>query len=508
MGTMYFDIWAPDDLAGVALAELTEVTGKHIIVVDNAPGSGEFQINRNSAEYAMCVPDSFIRVRIEAGGPFDWDDTRYITGFFLEEGWDTIVSVDEEGGEVVELRGRTTEAYLERAVLDWEAHYADDIVWHPYDKTALTDGQWHFSDGIPHSSGNVGSPGGTLAVVMRNAINGMAPSPIPLIVDNFSINNDSNGDAWEDTSGQFDLDVGTDYLSILSILVEGGVWYKLTPSFDLYVWDRSQGQDLSGSVIFEKGVNIRESGQRAIHASQAKSRVLVKGSTKKGALKYRWADDTTSGASYEDLTGGSIEGELGVRLGFLDYPNSPTNNRLAKAGRKYLADRKNWHDGPPTIGVIETEGQSAFVDYFPGDTVGVNLPGIPLTAVIHAIDLEDDEVGQYQPRLEFVGETWQGQSTMSDTATPTSSPVGGSEYGIDAAPSSGEIPVAEGETLLIWVYPAGTALDVNGGSPSGIAAGNLFYVNGPGVFTISSPDANSQFHYIVVGGSGNYHAGG
>jgi hypothetical protein len=399
------------------------------------------------------------------------------------------------------MHGRSAEVLLERAVIDWEAHYADDIVAHPYDRTTLTDGQWHFDEAIPDGFVNIGAPGAVMRVLLRNA-GAQVPEPIPYVSHDFSINNDSNGNPWEDGDGRFDFDVGMDLLSVLMALVEGGLYYRFTPALVLSAWDSAfTAQDVSATVIFEKGVNIRESGERDIHASTAKSMVLVKGSTKKGPLKYRWVNEDGGATHYEDLSTGAIEGEIGVRQGFSDYPYSPTNSRLDKHGRKYLGDRKFWHDGPPAIGVIETtDGLKALIDYFPGDTVGVTLPDIEPTAVVHAIILADNETGEYDPSIEFVTSTT-FEDRPSSTVTPTSS-SGGSSYGTPGN-LAGDVTVSvePSELLLIWWTPAANDLLVDGSPAEGNANSGLSYMVGPGNYTISSPDTGTHFHFIVVTGT-------
>lgn len=505
--SMYFDVWAFDDLKGSALGELTEAENKRIHVVDNMPGSGAFRLNRNSAELAMIGTTdgtsrpNLVRVRLTGGGPYAHDSSNYMFAFFIEEGADNIVSIGEEGDEVVELSGRSAEVILERAVIDWESHYVDDIVNHPYDRTALTDGQWHFDENISGSHGNAGSPGSCLRILLRNA-GAQVPEPMPEVTHDFNINLDSNGTAWEDGGGRFDLDVGMTLLDALSAHVGGGLWYRFTPALLLRAWDASQGLDVSASVTIEKGVNVREAGVREIHASPVRSRVLVKGSTKKGTLKYRWVTEVDADNGYQDVAGGDIETAIGVRQGFLDYPYSPTNSRLNKAGRKYLADRKFWHDGPPIVGVLDTTGAAAFTDYQPGDTVGLTLPDMPASATVHAIDLVDNGAGTFDPVLTFVGETWAGEDARSSTVTPASSPVGGSSFSSGPPADSPKITVDTTEVLLIWWTPPANQLLVNGSTASGIANSGFAYKNGPGLYTISSSSNGTHFHYIVVSGSG------
>jgi hypothetical protein len=406
MRELYFDVWAGDDLIGTSIGELTDASAKTVTMVDNGMGSGSFVISRHSSQYAWVTPgpttpEPLIRWRRVAGGPFDYDDARYKGAFFVEEGNDILVSQDEEGGEDATRSGRGIESMLSRAVIDYVAHYSDDIVNHPYDKTALTDGQWHISENIPHAFVNAGTPGAVLRIFLRNA-GAQVPEPIVEVNHSFNINNDSNGDPWPDGDAEWSFDVGTDLLTVLGILVNGGLYYRMTPDFMLDAWPTPRGTDLSASISLvqadKTGKGIATSSEQAIHASPAKSRMLVKGQTTTGGRKYRWVADT------------GIESVLGVRQGSLDYQATPTNAILDKAGSKELTALKTQHDGPPTLGVDEMAGQEAFIDYFPGDTVTVDIPGVFDTDAVRifSITLQETETGEADPILEFSGEAWSG----------------------------------------------------------------------------------------------------
>lgn len=484
--TMYFDVWAFDDPLGGAIGELTAAHDKQTRDVEDEPGAGSFRINRNHEEFEdLCATDNIVRVRLEAGGPFTYDDEGYIFAWIIEEGSDTIVSTDEEGGEYVDLHGRSAEVLLERAIVDFEAHYVDDIVNHPYDRTALRDGHWHFSEDIPNAFSNAGSPGAVLRILLRNA-GAMVPEPIPEVSHDFSVNVDSNGDAWDDADGQFDFAVGTNLLTVLARLVDGGIHYRFGADLTLQAWDDPQGTDVTGSVTIEKGVNIREAGQRAIHASDAKSRVLVRGTTKGGTLKYRWVEDA------------GIETSIGVRQGYLDYPHSPTNTRLDKAGGVYLTERNTWHDGPPTVGIVDTAGATAYVDFVKGDTIDLDLPGIDDGDVrVHAVILMDNEAGNVDPVLEFVGPTWNGEPEPSSSPN-TDSSTGYSSLGSGTDPVDLDpIDVAEGQVALIWSETTTLTLTQTTGTLLIRQAGNFAWITGEGTFTPSGAGTGS-YHIIVL----------
>ena len=402
MRELYFDVWAGDDLLGTSLGELTDASDKKITVVDNAMGTGSFVINRHSSQYAWVTPgpttpEPLIRARRVPGGPFAYDSPNYIHAFFVEEGDDTLLSPDEEGGEDATRSGRGAEAILSRAIIDYEAHYSDDIVNHPYDKTALTDGQWHIDEADPDAFVNAGTPGAVLRIFLRNA-GAQTPEPIPEVTHDFTVNHDSLVVAWEDGDAKWSFDVGTDLLNVLGICVNGGLYYKMFPSLLLQAYLARPGTDLSASITLTKGVDITEAGERTIHASPAKTRLLVKGTRENGSQKFRWVADT------------AMETVLGVRQGLLEYQATPTNAVLDKAGNKKLRDLKAQHDGPPTLGVDEAPGKEAFIDYSVGDSVAVDIPGVYTSEVarIHSITLTETDTGEVDVVVEFQGETWVG----------------------------------------------------------------------------------------------------
>jgi hypothetical protein len=57
---------------------------------------------------------------------------------------------------------------------------------------------------------------------------------------------------------------------------------------------------------------------------------------------------------------------------------------------------------PLTLGILETPGRIALVDYVPGDTVGRSIPdAVEDTARIAGITLTDTEAGECDPIVSF-----------------------------------------------------------------------------------------------------------
>lgn len=398
---MWFDVWAADDLLGTALGTLTDATDRQIRSVDNGIGQGSFRINRNSSQFAtLCDTDNLVRVRLETGGPFAYDDARYKFAFFIEEGEDEIVSADEDGGEVATLGGRDAAVILSRAIIDYEAHHPFNLTPIDFAKSATTDGQWHIN-GSEFVSGAVGTPGSVLRIFLRDA-DTQVPEPIPEVTHDFTVTDDSLNVTWSEGQTDWDFDVGTDLLTVLFILVEGGLYYRFHPSLLLQAFEDQPGTDLSATITLAAGVNVREAGTRTIHAQSVKSRVLVRGSNRNGLYRYKWVADS-----------GIESSAIGVRQGFLDYQASPTTARLQRAGTTFLDRAKNRHDGPPTVGVLNEVGKVALIDYEPGDTVTVSVPEFNGAYRIHAIALIENEAGYVDPIVEFVDDGEVGLTTPS-----------------------------------------------------------------------------------------------
>jgi hypothetical protein len=169
---MYFDVWAADDLNGTAIGTLTEAVDKHIRAPENAIGNGQFTINRHSSEAALCATDNLIRVRLESGGPFAYDDSRYVFAFFIEEGAETLLSADEDGGEDATLGGRDATVILDRAIVyPYSTHPDNGIYW----TRALKDGVVRILEANFAEGGR--SAGTAFRVLFRDA-DARSPSPL------------------------------------------------------------------------------------------------------------------------------------------------------------------------------------------------------------------------------------------------------------------------------------------------------------------------------------------
>jgi len=113
--------------------------------VRGAPGSGQFSINRNSpnATAAILKPGNLVKVC------YPEIDPGYIFAFFMGPETSTLISSDEEGGEVITIGGDGALSYFDRAI--WLSRkYA--VPWWPSDLAAPPAG----------AEGVVRNPGGLI----------------------------------------------------------------------------------------------------------------------------------------------------------------------------------------------------------------------------------------------------------------------------------------------------------------------------------------------------------
>jgi hypothetical protein len=373
---LYFDAFPAADPNGTALGELSEAYGKSYRAVHQAMGWGEFTINRHSAQAAWAATDNLIRVRRVAGGPFAYNSANYIGAFWIEQGDDALLSSDEEGGEELTRGGRTAEACLRWAVLYPDAFDARNDQFTT--KTRI-DGNWHIND----------RTGGEVFAIFLRDLDDRSPDPLPFVSKDFGVLQDSNNVDWTDTDTKWEFPVGTNLLDALGTLTSGDLFYRVTPAFLFHAYETEPGTDLSASITVAAAVDLEEAADRQVMARDTVSRVVVQGTKESGRLKYR------------EVVNATVEAALpGRREGFVEYKRTPTNNKLDKAGRRYIRRHKRRHDGINTVKVLESTGQEAFLDYVPGDTIGVNIVGAT-TYRVYAIVLTEDDAGNVDPLLEF-----------------------------------------------------------------------------------------------------------
>jgi hypothetical protein len=408
--------WDKLDPLGTQLGVFTDLSERECLVPWDGAGSGSFVINRHSAQAAWVATRNYITVHLATEQDVDDpEDHPAVFGFFVEEGLDVIVSRDEEGGEAFKRGGRGALIYLERAIVDHIQRTANafsidadkmNLVW--TDKKV-----------------------GRVLHDLIDEAHARSPDPLPDLTIDFTDSVDSNGDPWDTIDDEFNIPIGLDLLAAIEPLKGQGLSVVMTPDLMLHAYQ--DWSPPSSGVTFEKGINIREAADREVHATTAKSRMLVQGTRKSGATIYKTSTDPT------------VEAEEGVFEGFFRYNRNATVARLEKAGQRRLRALKRLHDGATTVGVTVGDGSAGvrgtaeghyvpFTDYSPGETVTLEVPGEyeGLVKMLGGIVLEDTEAGEYDPSIQFdvpdynpgVGELQPGGG----------GPSGGPEFGGDQPP--------------------------------------------------------------------------
>lgn len=435
----YFDIWPANDPTGTALGELTEAFDKMTRDADQSIGEGSFRINRHSAQAAWCSQRAIVRVRLATGGPWAYNDPRYVFAFFIESSADVALSSDEEGGEVLTRGGRSVVSYLQRAIIYPNANISGHASY--WSQAKIT--------------GDVIIPNRTVGEAFRilvlNALQ-RAGNIDGLTID-FTITDDSASVPWPDTDTDWKFPVGMNLLDVLSKLHSSQTYFRMTPGLLLSCYENHPGDDLSGSVLFSKGVDITEAAEKQIQAQGFMSRALVKGTKKNNELQFVQVFNTT------------VEAETGRFEGFVEYQSTPTTARLTRAGNQAIARAKLQHDGPTTAGVFSTS--KPYDDYVAGDTVTLDIPDVYDSAEVRvaAIILEETEGGEYDVKIEFEDSPFDPMSgpdnfSSIDDRTTGNPPGGGSGCG-DCPESTPFVPP-----------PDSAAIDAN------LSIGSAFWVGG------------------------------
>lgn len=352
MSVLRFVAYPFDDISGTALGELVDIWDKHVEVQHDGLGGGGFQINRHadSSPSTLARLDTFVRVFIAADFDVALDIDDAVAGFFIETGQEDIVSADENGGEDYTREGRGPLSIFDRGVLSDEASSA---ITATIDNE--TEGKWTWAAGT--TVGQV-----MLDILDDATARGVFATYGVTISTDFDETNDSDGDAWDAIDEEFVLPIGMTVLEAMGILRGQETVFKMGPDFVLHAHQDWSPPD-STAVTFENGVNIEEAGERTLQGAQTKSRMLVQGTTKDGALKYRWVTNST------------IETERGRREGFLSYGATPANSALDRAGRNAMSLLRQRSIGPGSI-QVETNQYVPFDDYHPGDEVTLNIDGV------------------------------------------------------------------------------------------------------------------------------------
>jgi hypothetical protein len=376
MGSQIFVAYPRDDPAGEPLGVLTDAVDKEYQAEDDGIGSGRFTISRHSPQAAWCGAGTYVRV---------WRDAvagSAVGGFWIEEGADTVLSVDGSGGEDLVRAGRGTIAVLREA-----------RVWHRAATRHGTDahlqrskGRWLWRDAHPARP------------LLRMLEEAKARGCLPFVTWDFDRDDDSDGVPWDgDAAERITLEIGTSLLDVVTILRETGLHIVMDGDFGLHARDAYE-RDLTASITFSAGVDIRESSERELRARRSVGVALVSGERQVGE-----GDDTRDALRFRTVRDEATWEAQGRRTeGFVAYPHTASRSLLGRVGARKLKKWRRLREGPLTLGVLELPGRVALVDYVPGDTVARSIPdAYEDTARIAAVTLTDTEAGACDAIVSF-----------------------------------------------------------------------------------------------------------
>jgi hypothetical protein len=268
----------------------------------NGTGSGRFAIRASHTDADVVLPGGSQYIRVVR------EDTVAVTeavvgGFFLDQGDVTVL--DDNTTHRLEFGGAGTLSVLDRAVMAPISYTGDEI-------QRVPDGNWAFAELFTVDT----TLGAVLYRVMREALIGFR-SPavvaddreetvIGMVTLGFSRTQDSDGNAWTLSSGEFQAQVGEPVLQVVRRLMEAGLYVEMDPdTFELNAWQSaSHGRDRTGLAW---GTNVI----RFTNPSDAVSNIgtvpnanilsqLVRGINAKLPTSHIWVGPQTDGGPYGD----------------------------------------------------------------------------------------------------------------------------------------------------------------------------------------------------------------
>jgi hypothetical protein len=344
----HFDLYPRDDPRdGARVVRFTKLQAAEYRGEANGTGAGRLSIRADVAEAQLIDPRGLQYVRVVR------EDTVAVTeavvgGFWLETGDFTLL--DEKGTRLLSFGGAGTLAYLSRAIM-WSHTYISPIFtgqdpfddqWRLYaQSTVYANGNYlgamlwrvlyeatHNTPGT-HKHGDT-PPGSTVSDTHDDDRPEIA---IPDMVFDFDQYEDSNGNDWTLSSGEFKAQVGENVLAVVKRLMEAGLYVSMDPdTFELSAYqaathrrDRTGGAWGASVVRFQAPTgedidtgNIKSDAKRAIAAFIKRSVVLAGGQDVFG-MDTGTSDIPWEGFYYADVNDAdAAEGIAGVQIGARD----------------------------------------------------------------------------------------------------------------------------------------------------------------------------------------------
>lgn len=440
-----------DDDGFTPVAELTasDIEDMKVRIELQGTGSGLAKINRHNAvaDEDNIKKGNWLAFMI----PQIQDDAIFLTQ--IETLTTTVISTDEEGGEVINIAGRGALSYMERG----RGHARSYVVPGGLDYDGILHG--------PASTGNeVGQILNRMLAEFQHVDRGVTDfgrrlQPIAHLTHDFDYDTDSDGNAWTVTQQTAELSAGyvgqTGLESCLNMIGTNAIDIQVWPNMAMQAFNE-YGRDLTGAafgtgvVRFVKGVNIAEKLDRQFAAPVDPTDTIVKGQD--GA--YGFASHPLAG-TVPDVEGFvSTFGTDPAALEAIGLADMARRIRQGESVQFRVTVPRFGTDPDESIGLYlpgppddrPTTHTYSNGNYWVGDTVTLSTgTGFhdfeDVDARIMAITIEIDEAGDLDVTVELKATTIVGRFPTTGTAanfgvTPAASP-GGTGGGSPPPPPSG-----------------------------------------------------------------------
>ena len=341
----HFDLYPRDDPRdGARVVRFTKLQSAEYRGEANGTGAGRFSIRADTAEAQNIDPAGLQYVRVVREDTVA-ETELVVGGFFLDSG--DFTALDERGTRLLTFGGAGTLSYLARSVMASHTYISPiftgqdpfDDTWRLYaQSTIYANGNFlgamlwrviyeaqHFTPGShKHADG---------VVYTDTHDDDRIENAIPALTMGFDAFNDSNGNAWAVSSGEFKAQVGENVLGVVKRLMEAGLYVSMDPdTFELNAYpagthrrDRTGASWGAAAIRFQAPTdgtletgNIKSDANRAIAAFIRRSWILA-GSGDVYGDAVGTSDIPWEGFYYSDTQDvDALENIAGVQLGARD----------------------------------------------------------------------------------------------------------------------------------------------------------------------------------------------
>jgi hypothetical protein len=248
----HFDLYPRDDPRdGARVVRFTKLQSAEYRGEANGTGAGEFTIRADVAEAQLIDPRGLQYVRVVR------EDTVAATelvvgGFFLDSG--DFSMLDEQGTRLLKFGGAGTLSYLARSIMASHTYISPiftgqdpfDDTWRLYaQSTVYANGNflgamlWRVIYEAQHNTPGTHRHADGVNVSDTHADDRPAIA-IPDLVMTFDQFEDTNGNDWAVSSGEFKAQIGENVLGVVKRLMEAGLYVEMDPdTFELNAYPAS-----------------------------------------------------------------------------------------------------------------------------------------------------------------------------------------------------------------------------------------------------------------------------